>query len=101
MKRTPVHQIITKHLESHRSEWVKKTELYSICGEHGHSPESVGRASRLLEQEGKIKVGYYDSVYAKNLAQYCIGEPKKPFTQWEEIIKDDGTRVMIPVQTII
>lgn len=89
-------------LQSNLNQWVHKVDLFNIAYEKGgYSPETTCPILRRLEREGKIKKGEYDGKFRKNLVQYCLGEPKKPFTQWEEIVKDNGERVMIPVKTII
>lgn len=77
MKRKDCSIILMEHFAAHPNTWVKKTECYVIAGEFGHSPESIGRRLRDLEEEGKIKVGYYDGKFAKGLAQYCLGEVVK------------------------
>ena len=58
--------------------FVKKVELYSVAEDW--SPETVGRELRKLEEEGKIKVGYYDGKYANGLAMYAKADyvEKKP-----------------------
>jgi len=58
-------------LNTHGGEWHKKVNLYIVGDEIEFSPESVGRALRALEEEGSIKVSYYDGHWAKNLAKYA------------------------------
>lgn len=88
MKRTKsCEQVILSHLETHRNEWVKKVDLFTIAYEHGgFSPATTDPLLRRMERAGKIKMGKYDGQYTKNLVQYCIGEVQKKVSNI--IIKD-------------
>jgi len=84
-------------LKSYLLDWLnnnqgfhKKVDLYSIGDEIEHSPESTGRALRLLEEDKKIKVDYYNGVYAKNLAQYSSLDTPVPQKRKMQIIIKDG-----------
>ena len=70
-------QIILDYINSQEG-FVKKVELYSVAEDF--SPETVGRMCRELEEEGKIKVGYYNGKYANGLATYAKADyvEKKP-----------------------
>lgn len=70
--------------------WVRKVDLYRPAEDW--SPETVGRALRALQEEGKIFVDYYDGRIAKNLAMYSY-IPKQPEQKTiYEIIEVDGIR---------
>lgn len=93
--------VLLEHFRANPLTWIKKVECYAIAEDW--SPETVGRALRLLAEDptSGIEVDYYPAKRTKaKLAMYCMGTPTKPFTRWEEITKDDGTRVMIPVTII-
>jgi len=64
----------------------KKVHLYAVAEDW--SPESTGRALRDLEEEGKIKVDYYDGKRAKHLAMYAIGDYQQPKMKYETIERD-------------
>lgn len=74
--------------------WIKKVDLYVVGGNVEYSPESTGRALRELAEEGLIEVDYYNGKWAKNLAKYARKETNKQPTL-QEIIKPDGSRVMV------
>lgn len=64
----------------------KKVHLYAVAEDW--SPETVGRALRILQEEGKIKVDYYNGLRAKNLAKYAIGDYKQAKIQYTVVEKD-------------
>lgn len=74
MKRPNLKKYLLNWLNTHAGEWHKKVSLYSVGDEIEFSPESVGRALRSLEEEGRIKVSYYDGVWAKNLCKYSAND---------------------------
>lgn len=91
-KRIYCKDILLPYIQNHEG-WLKKVDLYKIAEEF--SPETAGRALRLLAEENKIQVQYYDSRHAKNLAMYSrIGEAPKTFKP-EIITKPDGSRVLL------
>ncbi len=92
MKRIKCKDVLLDYIQTHEG-WLKKVDLYKIAEEF--SPETAGRALRLLAEENKIQVQYYDSKYAKNLAMYSrIGEAPKKFEP-NIITKSDGSRVLL------
>jgi len=49
-----------------------------------------------LAEEGAIQVSYYDGKWAKGLAKYGrLSEQETKTPQLQELIKPDGTRVMV------
>lgn len=64
----------------------KKVHLYAVAEDW--SPETVGRALRSLEEEGKLKVEYYNGVRAKNLAKYAIGDWQQPKMKYQQVEVD-------------
>jgi len=92
MTRPNLKKYLLNWINTHSGEWHKKVSLYSVGDEIEFSPESVGRALRMLEQEGRIKVSYYDGRWAKNLAKYSSNDfvQKKILPTIVEM--PDGTR---------
>jgi len=75
--------------------WIKKVQLYVVAEDY--SPETVGRALRILTEEGKIFVDYYKGRFKQDLAMYSA-KPKEPVKKVTyEIIERDGKRVAVPV----
>ena len=93
MKRTETCRKVLLDFINQTEGWHKKVQLFVVAQEF--SPETSGRQLRILAEEGKIQVSYYDGKYAKNLATYSrIGEQPKS-NRPEIITKADGTRVAI------
>ena len=100
--RTKCREVILAHCRANPNINIKKVDFFVIGYEKGHSPVSVDRRLRELENEKIIKVSYYDGRYSKNLAQYSFGESTvKPTVKWVEVLRDDGTPIMMPIQTIL
>lgn len=95
MKRPKLKPYLLDYINSQES-YIKKVDLYLIGDRIEHSAESTARALRKLAETEQIKVSYYDGKWAKGLAKYgrlSEQEPKTP--QLQELIKPDGTRVMV------
>lgn len=91
--RKPLKKALLDHINSTEG-WIKKVDLYLVGDRYEFSAESVGRQLRSLEEEGLIKVDYYNGKYAKNLAKYARLNHQDKQPTLTEIIKPDGTRVM-------
>lgn len=66
--------------------WHKKVHLYAVAEDW--SPETVGRNLRFLEEEGKIKVSFYDGKRTKRLAMYAIGDWQQPKMKYQQVEVD-------------
>lgn len=71
MARADCKNTLEHYLKTHQG-WFKKSALYAVAEDW--SPETVGRKLRLLVEEGKIKGGFYDGRYRKNLKRYTADE---------------------------
>lgn len=93
MTHQTLKQKLLEYINNNGDEWHKKVSLYLIADELGYSPETAGRKLRELEQEGKIKVDYYNGKYSKHLARYASNgyEEKTPKLTIVEL--PDGSRV--------
>lgn len=87
MKEKTLTDHLLDYLKEHEGTWVKKVALYVVSDEKGYSPESCGRYLRNLANQEVIQVEYYDSKYAKHLAQYSYNPPKKKVMK---IVIEDG-----------
>lgn len=94
MKRENLKRQLLEHINNNE-DWLKKVELYVLGDEWGYSPESVARCCRTLAEEGAIQVSYYDGKWSKGLAKYARLSVVEKAPQLQEIIKPDGTRVMV------
>lgn len=88
MKEKTLSEHLLDHLKKHEGTWVKKVSLYVVADEFGYSPETAGRVLRDLAKDkpykkAEIKVEYYDSNYAKHLAQYSYKPENKKKIQIE------------------
>lgn len=72
--RTSCKEVLLEYLQNNEGVH-KKAFLYSVAEDW--LAETVGRALRELEEEGKIFVSYYDGRHAKGLAQYSATKPIK------------------------
>lgn len=72
--------------------WHKKVHLFMVAEQMGYSPETCGRRLRELADEGKIKAGYYNGQYAKNLTKYTADETPN-YNKVEIVELSDGRRV--------
>ena len=100
MKRIGIEKVILDCFKEHRNSWVKKGDLYNLAYQYGYSPETLGRTLRTLEENGTLKVDYYDSKFAKGLAMYIYGGIPTLKTIYEEV-EIDGERRMIAKQETV
>lgn len=84
-------EVILEHINSTEG-WIKKAQLYSIAEDW--LAETVGRACRELEEEGKIEKSYYDGKYAKGLVRYARLDTPKVVKPKYEIIEKEGQRLV-------
>jgi DNA-binding transcriptional regulator PaaX len=101
MKRIGIENVILNYFQEHRNTWIKKGDLYALSYEYGYSPEYLGRSLRLMEEQGTLKVGYYDGKYSKNLAQYCYGGVEQTKTIYEEVEIDGERKMVVKQQKIL
>lgn len=93
-------EVILEYINSTQG-WTKKAQLYVIAEDW--LAETVGRACRDLEEEGKIEKSYYDGKYAKGLVRYArLGEKPKPSNPSVEKVYDSfgnliGVRQVVPL----
>lgn len=75
--------------------WHKKVDMFKVFQEW--SPETVGRYLRKMSEQGEIKQGTYNGLYAKNLKTYAnngsLGQAPQPTEQYEIVELSDGSRV--------
>lgn len=76
MKRPNLSKYLLQYINS-KDCWINKVDLYIVGNEIEHSAESVGRSLRILAEEGKIKVDYYQGKYVKGLARYSRNDFKQ------------------------
>lgn len=80
-------QVLLEHINSTEN-WYKKAELYLVAEDW--LAETVGRALRLLEEEGLIQKGLYDGRYAKGLVKYSRLNTPQQTKPRVEIVEVDG-----------
>ena len=85
--------VLLEYLQNNEG-WTKKVNLYPVAEDY--SPETVGRALRALEEQGKIFVDYYNGKISKNLAMYSA-KPKEIKVPQFEIVEVDGVRKAVLV----
>lgn len=92
MKRPVLKTYLLHWINTHQGEWHKKVNLYLVGDQIEFSAESTGRALRALEEEGLIKVAYYDGRWAKNLAKYCAVDYQPKI---QKVVLIDGKAVLV------
>ena len=95
MKRRKLKDALLEHINSLEG-WIPKVDLYVVGDRYEYSPETVGRCLRKLAEDKEILVDTYDGKWAKGLARYArTGTQKMKHPALKEVIKEDGSRVMI------
>lgn len=82
-------EVLLQHLKDNPKQWHKKSHLYAVAEDW--SPETVGRRLRELEDEGRVRVGYYDGRRSKGLSMYAYAGVPQAMTRVEVV---NGKAVM-------
>lgn len=84
--------VLLKYFKDNK-DWHKKVSLYVVA--ESWSPETVGRALRLMQEDGELNVSYYKGRYTdRKLARYILAGTKQ---QFRTVVTEHGTVIKIPL----